>query len=42
MAESSLLCVSLNQDHTCFAVGTTHGFYVFSADPLKERFHRGL
>jgi len=35
-----ILYMSLNQDHTCLAVGTSHGFYVFSVDPLKERFHR--
>eukprot|EP00727_Mastigamoeba_balamuthi_P003169 m51a1_g1285 hypothetical protein (343) ;mRNA; r:148001-149884 len=36
----TILCVSLNQDHSCFSVGTTHGFFVFSSDPLRERFHR--
>jgi len=35
-----ILYISLNQDHTCFAVGTSHGFYVFSVDPLKDRFHK--
>jgi len=35
-----ILYISLNQDHTCFAIGTSHGFYVFSVDPLKDRFHK--
>lgn len=38
----SVLYLSLNQDQTCLAVGTTHGFNIFSLDPLKERFHKGL
>ena len=37
-----ILYISLNQNHSCFAVGTSHGFYVFSVDPLKDRFHKGL
>lgn len=38
----SILYLSLNQDQTCLAVGTTHGFNIFSLNPLKERFHKGL
>ena len=37
-----ILYISLNNNHTCFAVGTSHGFYIFSVDPLKDRFHRCL
>jgi len=35
-----ILYISLNQDHSCFAIGTSQGFYVFSVDPLKDRFHK--
>ena len=37
----TILYMSLNQDHSCIAVGTTHGFNIFSVDPLKDRFHKG-
>lgn len=32
--------VSMSQDHTCFAIGTTLGFCVYTCDPLTERFKR--
>eukprot|EP01087_Luapelamoeba_hula_P016644 TRINITY_DN5131_c0_g1_i3.p1 TRINITY_DN5131_c0_g1~~TRINITY_DN5131_c0_g1_i3.p1 ORF type:complete len:379 (-),score=49.50 TRINITY_DN5131_c0_g1_i3:267-1403(-) len=35
-----VLFVGFNQDHGCFAVGTTTGFAVWEADPLKLRFKR--
>lgn len=37
-----VLCISLNQSHTCFTVGTTQGFRVFELQPLKIRYRRGL
>ena len=42
ISQPTVLYVSLNQDHSCFAVGTTNGFYVYSVDPVKERFRKGL
>jgi len=35
-----ILYISLNHDHSCFTVGSSIGFYVFSVDPLKDRFHK--
>jgi len=35
-----VLCVSLNDDHSIFAVGTTYGYYVFNVHPWKRRFFR--
>lgn len=32
--------VSVSQDYSCFAIGTTLGFYVYTCDPLAERFRR--
>lgn len=32
--------VSMSQDHTCFVIGTTLGFCVYTCDPLTERFKR--
>ncbi|CBI25516.3 unnamed protein product, partial [Vitis vinifera] len=40
--ETGLLSVSWNQDHGCFAAGTTHGFRIYSCDPFKEIFRRDL
>jgi len=40
ISQPTVLYVSLNQDHSCFAVGTTNGFYVYSVDPVKERFRK--
>jgi len=35
-----VLHVSMNQDASLFALGTTFGFHVYSVHPLKRRFHR--
>ena len=40
--ETGLLSVSWNQDHGCFAAGTTHGFRIYSCDPFKEILRRDL
>ena len=38
----SVLCLSLNQNNTCFTVGTTQGFRVYELNPVRLRFRRGL
>jgi len=35
-----VLCISLNQNHTCFTIGTTQGFRVYEINPLKIRYRR--
>ncbi|XP_022758029.1 autophagy-related protein 18a-like [Durio zibethinus] len=39
-AVSSLLHLSFNQDHGCFAAGTDHGFRIYNCDPFREIFRR--
>lgn len=38
--KNKLLCISFNQDHSCFALGTDDGFEVWNVNPLKLRFKR--
>ncbi|MBA0771539.1 hypothetical protein Gotri_007037 [Gossypium trilobum] len=40
VAPSSLLHLSFNQDHGCFAAGTDHGFRIYNCDPFREIFRR--
>jgi len=35
-----VLYVSMNQDNSLFALGTSFGFHVFDTNPLKRRYHR--
>jgi len=35
-----VLCISLNQNHTCFTIGTTQGFRVYEINPIKIRYRR--
>ena len=42
--DPKILCISFNQDFSCFALGTTKGFCVYGIEQtrLRERFKRGL
>jgi hypothetical protein len=39
--EDSILCITLNQDASCFAAGTERGFRIFNTYPYKDNFERG-
>jgi len=38
--EPTVLYVSINQDQSCFVLGTSLGFIVYSCDPLRERYRK--
>jgi WD40 repeat protein len=38
--QSSLLYLTFNQDHGCFAAGTDNGFRIYNCDPFREIFRR--
>jgi len=38
--QPTVLYISVNQDQSCFVLGTSLGFAVYSCDPLHERFRR--
>ncbi|ANM64811.1 WD40-repeat-containing domain superfamily [Arabidopsis thaliana x Arabidopsis arenosa] len=40
--EAELVSVSWNQDYSCFAAGTSHGFRIYNCEPFKETFRREL
>uniref|UniRef100_A0A1J3D467 Autophagy-related protein 18c n=2 Tax=Noccaea caerulescens TaxID=107243 RepID=A0A1J3D467_NOCCA len=40
--EAELVSVSWNQDYSCFASGTSHGFRIYNCEPFKETFRREL
>ncbi|GAB1220266.1 hypothetical protein ENUP19_0050G0046 [Entamoeba nuttalli] len=44
MEEQKILCISFNQDFSCFALGTTKGFFVYGIEQtrLRERFKRNF
>ncbi|CAL0319603.1 unnamed protein product [Lupinus luteus] len=40
--ETDLFSISWNQDYSCFAAGTSHGFHIYTCEPFKETFRREL
>lgn len=40
--EAELVSVCWNQDSSCFAAGTSHGFRIYNCEPFKETFRREL
>ncbi|GAB2287993.1 Autophagy- protein 18d, partial [Dionaea muscipula] len=39
---TELINVFWNQDYSCFAAGTSHGFRIYNCDPFSETFRRDL
>jgi hypothetical protein len=39
--DDQMLCMTFNQDNSCFAVGTERGFQIYNTYPFKDKFERG-
>ena len=41
-SQDKILCLTFNQDSSCFAIGTETGFKIYSLYPKKHSFERNL
>ena len=41
-SQDKILCLSFNQDSSCFAIGTERGFKIYSSYPISHCFERNL
>ena len=41
-AQRDLLYLAFNQDHTCIAAGTRHGFSISNCDPFGRIYQRSM
>lgn len=39
-AFEEMLCITFNQDYSCFAIGTENGFKIFNTFPFKDSITR--